>query len=86
MKNDTMTPAQAVAHIKAQTGDPARFRVRKRGYVDWKFGEVAEYLGYTAARAYAETMCRWYDYKEKYQDSLLDKTYQDFLTAEASAG
>lgn len=79
-----MTPAEAVAHIKSQTGDPNRFRIRQRGYVDWKFGELAEYLGYAAALDYARRMRRWYDYAQKYQGSLLDTTFEAFLEAETS--
>lgn len=82
MKSEPMTAAQAVAHIKAQTGDSSRFRTRQRGYVDWKFGELAEYLGYTAARDYAERMRRWYDFQSKYEGCLLETTFEAFLQAE----
>jgi len=84
MKNETMTAADAVAHIRAQVGDTTKFRTRHRGYIDWKFGELAEYLGYAAALDYARRMRIWYDYQQKYQGCLLDTTFEAFLEAEKS--
>lgn len=80
------TAREALDHIRSLQPDPSKFIQWGRGYVDWKFSQVAAYLGYAKARDYAETMRRWHDYKEKYQGCPLDRTYQDFLTAEASAG
>lgn len=74
----------AIAHIRALQPDPAKFIRWGRGFVDWKFSQVAAYLGYHAARDYAERMRRWHDYRTKYQGCTLDKTFQDFLEAETS--
>lgn len=74
----------ALHHIRALTPDPTKFiRPTARGYVDWKFSQVAAYLGYPAARQYAEAMRRWHDYADKYRGCILDQTFTDFLTAEA---
>lgn len=81
------TPAQilnledAVNYIKSQYGDPKRWKVRQRGFIDWKFGELAEYKGFQAAVAYAESVRLWYDF-EKYNNCLLEQTYAAFLEAE----
>lgn len=71
---------EAVARIRAMQPDRTRFVVRRRGYVDWKFGELAAYLGYQAAGEYVETVRRWYDF-EKYRDCLLITTHDAFLEA-----
>lgn len=76
------TASEALATIRALQPDPTKFIRYGRGFVDWKFSQVAAYLGYTQAREYAEAMRRWHDYRSKYQGSTLDRTYQDFLTAE----
>ena len=75
---------EALAHIRSLQPDPSRFIQWGRGYVDWKFSQVAAYIGYAAARDYADTMRRWHDYQAKYQGCTLDRTYQDFLEAETS--
>lgn len=82
-----MNAAEAISHIKMQTGDAKKFQIRQRGYVDWKFGELAEYMGYSAALDYVTLMrSKWYDYETKYQGQcLLDTTYTDFLNAHSSA-
>lgn len=77
-----MTPAEAVQHLRAQRGDPTKFKQRKRGYVDWKFGEVCEYLGFDRALAYVHSMLSWYEFEQKYADCLLHTTYRAFLEAE----
>lgn len=82
MKNEPMTSAQAVAHVKAQTGNPDKFRVRHRGFVDWKFGELSEYLGYAKACDYIHSVRRWHDFISKYADCLLERTYADFVAAD----
>lgn len=75
-----MTTAQdAIEQIRAMQPDPSRFIQTQRGFVDWKFSQVAAYLGYERAREYAETVRRWHDYEGKYKGCLLDITYQDFL-------
>ena len=77
------TAIEAVKHIMGQTGDPTKFRRRQRGYVDWKFGELAEYLGFTGAEQYVLTVRRWYDYESKYKGAcLLDETYSAFAEAQ----
>lgn len=78
-----MTPIEAVVHIKSQIGNPAKFKVRKRGYVDWKFGELCEYQGFARAREYIESVRRWHDFESKYTDCLLETTYEAFLKAES---
>ena len=80
-----MTTAQEVLHhIRALTPDPTKYiRPTARGYVDWKFSQVAAYLGYQKAREYATAMRRWHDYDTKYRGCTLDHTFTDFLTAEA---
>ena len=63
-----------------------KFQIRQRGYVDFKFGELAEYLGYRSALDYVTRMrTMWHDYEKKYQGQcLLDTTYTDFLNASNS--
>lgn len=76
-----LTPEDAVQHILSQQGDRTKWRCRKRGYVDWKFGEVAEYMGYLDAVEYVRTMRRWYNYEEQYKGQcLLDTSYNQFIT------
>lgn len=72
----------AVDTIKAFQPDRNAWQVRLRGYVDWKFSELARYRGYPAAREYAESMRRWVNFASKYQDCLLNTTYTAFLEAE----
>lgn len=79
-KNEPMSPQEAVAHIKAQTGDPSRFKVRSRGYIDWKFGELAEYMGYEQALRYADACIKWPDGRAR--GSRLEATYFAFLEVE----
>lgn len=84
MHNDApVSPAEAVAKIKAMQPDSTKFCVRKCGFVDWKFGELAAYRGYAAAVDYVESVRRWRDFS-KYQDCLLIQTYNAFLEAEKS--
>lgn len=71
-----------VAIITAFTPDPTKWRRVGRGYVDWKFGQVAEYLGYQAAVDYVNTMRRWHDFEAKYQDCTLNTTYTAFCEAQ----
>ena len=81
-----MTTAEAIQHIQSQKGDPSKFKIRHKGFIAWKFGELAEYKGYEAAVQYAEAAAKWAD--KAAEGSLLLTTYQDFLTAladEASA-
>lgn len=78
----TLSAEKALYYIKSQYGDTAKFKIRLRGFVDWKFGELSEYLGYEKAREYAESMRRWWDYGAKYQGCLLDTSYAAFLEAE----
>ncbi len=77
-----LTAAEAVAHIRAQTGDTSKFKTRQRGYVDWKFGEVAEYLGFTRAEQYAISVRNRFDFQANYSECLLETTYTAFLEAE----
>lgn len=78
-----MRPAtEAAAQIRAMQPDPTKFIRVGRGYVDWKFSQVAAYLGFEGARAYAESMRGWHDYERKYKGCLLDSTYADFIQAE----
>jgi len=79
----SMTAQEAVLHIKAQLGNAEKFKVRRRGYVDWKFGELSEYLGFTRAREYIESVRRWHDFNAKYTDCLLETSYASFLKAES---
>ncbi len=72
----------ATAQIRAMRPDPSKFIQSRRGYVDWRFSQVAAYLGFEAAKEYAETMRRWHDYESKYQGQcILDMTFTDFLNA-----
>lgn len=74
-----LTPAEAVAHITSQLGDPSKYRQRQRGFVDWKFGELAEYKGYQGALDYVATMRRWYNYTANYKGQcLLDQSFELF--------
>lgn len=73
--------ATAVATIKAYKPDRTAWQVRAGGYVGWNFGELARYLGYPAARQYAESVRLRVDYA-KYQDTLLNTTFSAFLEAE----
>jgi hypothetical protein len=70
-----------VETIKAFTPDPTKFRQHGRGYVDWRFGQVAEYLGYEGAIEYVATMRRWHDFK-KFEDCTLNQTFIAFQEAE----
>jgi hypothetical protein len=76
-----LSPQAAVLHILAQRGDPAKFKQRRRGYVDWKFGELAEYLGYDSALSYVQSVQSWFDYADKFADSLLIITFAAFQEA-----
>jgi hypothetical protein len=76
------TDTKAAAQIRAMQPDSSRFIQQGRGYVDWKFSQVAAYLGFEGAQYYAEAMRRWHDYHSKYEGCTLDRTYQDFLCAE----
>lgn len=73
--------AAAVAALQALQPNPDMFRRKGRGYVDWKFSEVCEYLGYPAALEYVHTMHRWYDFETKYRDCELQNTYLRYLEA-----
>lgn len=75
----TLSAADAVAYIQSQTGDNSKWRLLRNGFIDWKFGELAEFMGYTAARAYAESAIRWADGKAR--GSTLEETYLAFLEA-----
>lgn len=80
-----LSPAEAVEYIKSCTGDPGKFRVRPRGFVDWKFGEVCEYLGYDRAVEYVEHISKmWWDWEMRYTDCLLATSYQEFLKFEST--
>lgn len=79
------TARQALDHIRAMQPDPSKFIRWGRGFVDWKFSQVAAYLGYAKAREYAEAMRRWHDYHSKYEGCPLDRTFQDFLCAEETS-
>ena len=77
-----MEASEAVEYIKSCKGDPAKFRLRPRGYVDWKFGELCEYLGYDRAGEYVQRMERmWWDFELRYTDCLLVTSYREFLNA-----
>ncbi len=80
-----MEPAEAVEYIKSCTGNPAKFRLRPRGYVDWKFGELCEYLGYERAGEYVEHIREmWWDWEVRYGDCLLARTYEEFLKVQST--
>lgn len=71
-----------VTTIKNFQPDPTKFRKQGRGFVDWKFGQVAEYLGYAGAVEYVETMRRWWDFEQKYTECTLNLTFIAFQEAE----
>lgn len=73
--------AKAVAEIKAMQPDTTKFLIRQRGFVDYKFSELARYRGYQAACIYAESVLRWHDI-EKYRDCLLITSYEAFRAAD----
>lgn len=75
-----MTAAEAVSLIRAAKPDPTKFKIRARGFIDWKFGELAEFKGFAGAVMYAESAAGWVD--KKATDSLLLKTYAAFRAAE----
>lgn len=77
-----MSPNAAIDHIKSQRGNQDKFKLRARGYVDWKFGELAEFLGFEKARHYAEAAMRWPD-AGRLESCLLFETYRAFAEAEA---
>lgn len=79
-KKGGLSPQEAVAYIKAQTGDPTKFKVRSRGYIDWKFGELAEYMGYDQALRYADACLKWPDGRAR--GSRLESSYFAFLQEE----
>lgn len=76
-----LSPEKAVHYIKSQCGNSSRFKIRARGFIDWKFGELAEYKGYTGATQYAEAVLAWHDF-DKYRDCLLVTSYTAFLEAD----
>lgn len=76
-----ITPEAAISIIKAMRPDTTKFQVRRRGYVDWKFGELAAYLGYQGAVDYVASVRRWIDF-DKYEESLLITSHTAFLEAE----
>lgn len=86
MENATISApdAQAVETIKNFTPDASKFLVRNRGFVDYKFSELARYRGYQAACVYAESVLLWHDI-EKYRDCLLITSYEAFRAAERGA-
>lgn len=71
----------AVAVIKAMTPDSTKFLNRKRGFVDYKFSELARYKGYEAACTYAESVLRWHD-ADKFAEAILLTSYAAFKEAE----
>lgn len=75
--NDQDTLLQQV--LTAQP-DPTKWIRRGRGYVDWSFSQVAQYLGYTAALEYVGTMHRWHDFEARYKECELEKSYQRYKT------
>jgi hypothetical protein len=80
MNDPLHPPIDPVDYIRACKADPSKWIERKRGFIDWKFSEVAEYLGYDDAHEYCQKMMRWYDYAKKYQGRcLLDVSYHQFL-------
>jgi len=74
-----MSDENPVTVIKNFQPDPTKFRQQGQGFVDWKFGQVAEYLGYAEAVRYVETMRRWWDFELKYTNCLLNTSYEAFL-------
>jgi hypothetical protein len=74
-----MTEEQAIAAIQTATPNPNNFVRRGRGYVDWKFSEVALYLGYQAAEEYVATVRRWHDFETKFAECELIKSHSRFL-------
>lgn len=75
---------QAITLLKSFTSDPSKFLVRQRGFIDYKFSELARYKGYEAAIQYAESVRRWHDF-ERYKDCLLETSYAAFLVAAGEA-
>lgn len=71
-----MSPVETIMSFQP---DPSKFRQQGQGFVDWKFGQVAEYLGYAGAIEYVKTMRRWWDFELKYTDCLLNTSYEAFL-------
>lgn len=71
-----------VSTIKAFTPDPTKWRRIGRGYIDWKFGQVAEYLGYQGAVDYVATMRRWHDFDKNYTECLLNTSFTAFQEAQ----
>lgn len=66
--------------IKNTKHNPDKFIQRGRGYVDWSFLEVCEYLGYAGALDYVGSMHRWYNYETKYAGKcLLDISHKNFI-------
>ncbi len=79
---EPLTTDAAIAYLRTCTGDPTKFKIRPRGYVDWKFGELCEYRGFADAVQYVEAMRRWHDFQTKYTDCLLNTTFEAFCRAE----
>lgn len=73
--------AKAVETIKNFTADPSCFLVRTRGFLDYKFSELARYRGYEGACQYAESVLRWHD-ADKFSDTILVTSYAAFRAAE----
>lgn len=79
-KTAPLSPEQAVSRIRAAKPDPTKFKIRHRGFIDWKFGELAEYKGFEAAVQYAEAAAAWAN--RSAEGSLLLETYRAFREAE----
>lgn len=69
---------QYITKVKNSKPNQQKFVTRKRGFVDYKFSELADYLGFDGAVDYAETVRRWFDFAN-YKNCMLEKTYQAFL-------
>jgi hypothetical protein len=76
-----MDELQAIQTILQAKPNPKNYITRGRGYVDWKFSELAIYQGYQAATEYVKSMRSWYNFNTHYSDCLLETSYCAFQQA-----
>ncbi len=79
---ESIDTSTAVILIRSMQPDVTKFCHRQRGFVDWKFGELAAYKGYCGALEYVQSVLHWVDFEKKYADCLLITTFRAFQEAE----
>jgi hypothetical protein len=81
MEPTQTTPTECITALQQLPPNPTKWLKKGRGYVDWKFSEVCQYLGYTATLEYVHSMHRWHDFEAKYKECELQTTYTRYTQA-----